>query len=856
MKKNHFINCLQIVTGFVVILLLLQFPFGELNAQTHSSFWKYIEEISISKNGQREIIPQNYKTAVLDVNSFKEALKNMPEEKSVQSGSQSPVILSLPDPEGNIQQFHVMESSIMATELAEKFPEIKTFRGNGIDDKTASIRFDITPKGFHAMILSAKGTWYIDPYFFNDENYYIIYTKKDFYANESKSFFIDCHLEDDPELTEEIMHIISNGLKYSGTHLRTYRLALAATGEYTSYHGGTVVAGMSAVVTAMNRVNQVYERDVAVRMILVANNDLLIYTNSSTDPYSNNDGYSMLSQNQTNIDNIIGAANYDIGHVFSTGGGGVAGLGVVCRSGNKARGVTGQSSPIGDPFYIDYVAHEMGHQFAANHTFNGTAGSCSGSNRNASTAYEPGSGTTIMAYAGICSPQNTQNYSDDHFHGVSLDEIVAYTTLSYGNNCPVITATSNTPPTVSVPAGGFTIPINTPFSLTGSVIDPDGDTITYCWEQFDLGSAGAPNSPAGNAPIFRSFPPSNSPTRYFPRLANILNNTQVMGEILPSYTRTLTFRLTARDNRSGGGGIGKNTISFTANSSGGPFIVTSPNTAVTWSGNTFQTITWNVANTNIAPFNVSDVKISLSTNGGNTFDVVLLENTANDGNEEVLLPNYPTTSARIKVEAIGNIFFDLSNSNFTIADNPIPVELVSFSAEVHKTDVLLKWETATELNNSGFEIERSIDKEVFSVVGFIKGAGNSTEPINYSYLDKSLEPGLYYYRLKQVDYNGEYEYSNFTEIVIEAPLQYTLLQNHPNPFNPSTVIKFSVPERTEVSLKVFDILGNEVQTLLNNELNAGEHEIVFNAVNLANGIYFYEMKTNSFRAVKKLVLIK
>jgi len=629
-------------------------------------YWRDVEPSSVTSAGARHIVPTRFRTLRADITALRSLLAQAPGEE-VQRAWESGFIVALPLPDGGYGQFRVVESPIMEPPLALKYPEIRTYLGQGIDDPTATTRFDVTPAGVHAIIFTDGGTVYVDPYAMGTTEYYICYYKRDVIRDESRVFIEEGPVVYDERVVEEIRRLVLQGTPLAiGEQLRTYRTAVAATGEYTTFHGGTVSAGLAAIVTAMNRVNGIYEREVAARMVLVANNDLIVYTNASTDPYTNNNGSTMLGQNQSNLDAVIGSANYDIGHVFSTGGGGIAGLGVVCIGGQKARGVTGSPSPIGDPFTVDYVAHEMGHQFGANHTFNGNGGSCSG-NRNASTAYEPGSGSTIMAYAGICSSQDLQPNSDDYFHGISIDEIVAYTTSGSGSTCPTVTSTGNAAPTVNAGVGGLTIPISTPFSLTGSASDPNGDTLRYCWEEFDLGPAGAPNSPSGNAPIFRSFLPTLSPQRIFPKLSNLLNNTQTIGEILPSYGRTVSFRLTARDYRAGGGGVGKSvTIAFTVTSSAGPFQVTSPNTAVTLSGGTAQTVTWNVASTNASPVNCANVKISLSTDGGQSWFYVLAASTPNDGSESVVLPNIGTTTARVKVEAEGNIFFDVSNVNFSI----------------------------------------------------------------------------------------------------------------------------------------------------------------------------------------------
>ncbi|MCC6607644.1 MAG: hypothetical protein IT327_30840 [Anaerolineae bacterium] len=634
---------------------------ASVGAQSADGLWQDVNETTLRLDGDRPIVPSAYRVVSLDWAKLNNLLTDVPEGLDLMAASA--VVLSLPLPDGGYGRFQISQTAVMHPELAAKFPEIRTYAGVGLDDATAYARLDTTPHGFHAMILSVNGRVFIDPYTSDGIDLYQSYFARDFVPDLPADFAPDEVIE--IEAAGQGQPEAIAGAVASGGQLRTYRLAMAATGEYTQFHGGTVGLALAEIVTAVNRVAGIYEREVAVTFQLIANNDLIIYTNSATDPYTNNDGGAMLGQNQSNLNSVIGSANYDVGHVFSTGGGGIAGLAVVCGS-TKAHGVTGLGSPVGDPFYVDYVAHEMGHQFAGNHTFNGSAGSCAGGNRNAFTAYEPGSGTTIMAYAGICSPQNIQNNSDDYFHGISFDEIVSFTTLGTGNNCAATTNTGNTAPTVDAGAN-YSIPLNTPFTLTGSATDPDGTAVlTYNWEEFDLGPAGAPNSPSGNAPIFRSFPATSTPSRTFPRISDIVNNTQTMGELLPSYARAMTFRLTVRDNQSPAGGVAYDSAQVTAVSGTGPFLVTAPNTAVTWTGNTNETVTWNVAGTSAAPISCTNVAISLSTDGGYTYPTILEANTANDGSASILVPNIDTNSARVRVSCADNIFFDISNANFTI----------------------------------------------------------------------------------------------------------------------------------------------------------------------------------------------
>jgi hypothetical protein len=732
--------------------------------------WSDVRESVIPEAGTRYIIPDLYRTVAIDYEAIGNLLATAPAEGSARAES-APLIIELPLPGGGSSRFAVVDAPILAPELAAQFPEIRTYLGRGIDDPTASARIDHTPLGFHALMFLVGGSVYIDPYQQKDVDHYVVYNRRDYHPQNKGD--MACELLDEDGMAEHIRGLIAGHESElgHGTQLRTYRTAVATTGEYTTFHGGTVPLGLAAVTTSMNRVTGVYEIDCSLRMQLIANNNLIIYTNAATDPYTNNSGGTMLGQNQTNLDTVIGNANYDIGHVFSTGGGGIASLAVVCRTGVKARGVTGLPTPIGDAFDIDYVAHEIGHQYGSNHSFNGNASNCSGGNRNASTAYEPGSGSTIMAYAGICPPQDLQPHSDPYFLWASIQEIVAYSTVGLGNGCPQITNTGAIVPTVNAGVGGFTIPISTPFVLTGSAGTVGAPT--YCWEESDLGAAGHPNVPVGNAPIFRSFIPVTSPSRTFPKLTNILSNTQTIGEILPTYTRNLSFKLTVRDVQAGGTGVEFGSLAFFVTDTAGPFLVTAPNVfGQTFPGGTQQTVSWSVNNTTAAPVNCQTVNILLSTDGGFNFNTTLASGTPNDGSEIITLPNTATTTARIKVAAADHIFFDINNFNFTI--------------------------------QSAAGIDAPLDVAADKLV---------------------------------------------------------LSENRPNPFNPSTTISYVLPESGPTSLRVYDLQGRLVKSLVDASLAAGQYSAVWDGSDMgggsaASGMYLYELRAGGERLTRRMLLLK
>lgn len=659
--------CLKHVILYMVIIY-----------KSYSLFVSILLFFCIALCSPLDALSQPISPVQLDVIALQNSIARAPLLRHAQFG-EAPTV-SLPLPEGGSAHYRVFESPVLDAAMSAQFPAIKTYAVKGIDDPTATGRFALTPDGFDAIILTEKGNIFIRKISTD-----LISTTATVEKSKRATYF--CYYEHQVPADNDPLHCGSildphlydpeDGLRAgscgdNGIFGKNYRLVVSATGEFTAQHGGTVSSTVSYITTVVNALNAVYERDLAVHLDIVTANGL-IYTSASADPYSPTAvSSSLLTQAQTTISSLVSTNNYDLGVVFhyggTGGGGGVANVGSVCQTATKAGAWCSENNNYNQ--WLKLVMHEVGHQFGASHSFYGNESFCS--NRTASSACEPGSGTTIMGYSGSCGSQNIGNFEGDtYFNALNLQQMVTYiistatcnTIDNYGNSAPDATAN----PTGTT----YRIPTSTPFYLTAFGSDTNADPLTYCWEQTDTDntSGGAPNNAATSttAPLFRSFLPGTSVTRTFPQLSDILNNTQTVGEILPQVARTLNFRVLVRDNHSGSGGIDCDATSVQVINTGSAFAITTQNSSGSvWSSGSNATVSWNIANTMSSPISCANVKISMSVDGGLTFPYTLVSSTPNDGSETFIVPAYATGSARVKVEAIGNIFFDINNSNITI----------------------------------------------------------------------------------------------------------------------------------------------------------------------------------------------
>lgn len=558
--------------------------------------------------------------------------------------------LTLPLPDGKEVTFSLQPYDLLPADLAAKYPGIRTFKGHDEANPVETGRVDLGPQGFHAMFSHQGRMVFVDP-LRNGEGYAVYYQQ-------------DAH----SRLEEEADRVIGSKagklarqVLVDGNERKRYVIAISAAGEYTQYHGGTVEAGLGAITTLLNRVNEVYQRDVAAEFQLASGNDTIIFTDAATDPFFNGDDPSGSGLSDVDVNMQVqavaqtqGLGAFDIGHVVNTGGGGLAGLGVLCTA-DKSAGMTGSSNPVGDAFFIDYVAHEIGHQFGADHTFNGTTGSCGGGNREASQAWEPGSGSSIMAYAGICGEEDLQANSLPYFHSKSIEQMRAH--MATVSSCGTTQSLTNNAPQVAA-GNDHVIPANTPFVLKGAGTDLDNDALSYTWEQIDLGTESfsvASMVDDGSRPLFRFVAPTSVPERTLPSLPSLLTNTLAKGEDWPATNRDLNFRLTARD---GKGGVSSDDMKIQVVNTGKAFALTSPLVTPLAAGQT-QTIDWDVAGTNAAPINCSKVDLYMTRDEGVNW-TLLAGGQPNSGSASVTIPAGSDGTARLKVACSDNLFFAIS----------------------------------------------------------------------------------------------------------------------------------------------------------------------------------------------------
>jgi len=591
-----------------------------------------------------------------------------------------------PNTEGKMLRFDVREASNFSPGLAAKYPNIKAYRGYSSDHPEIRLYFSYSPSGLDATFvdLGTRVKTTIKKISQKDHSY-IAYTQLDdskprqalsCSTPEPEPSKISLSSAGNSQVMVDLAGKMSPLMGFSDERtLTTYRLAVAANGQYTAYHGGTVDSALAAINSTLTALNFIFETDIGIRLELIDDNDLIVYTDPDTDPFqddADNLNGTMNEELQVALDAVIGSENYDVGHIFSgIGGGGNAGaIGAFCDDDVKGSAWSASTQPEGG-YFVNLVAHEMGHQLGANHTF-------SMRTEGAGTNIEPGSGTTIMSYAGITGSDDVALSGDDYYHNVSILQGLNYLK---GQSCHVNEDIDNNVPTVKA-LENYTIPVGTPFVLTGSATDVDeSDVLTYTWEQVDDGLVpssvfGPENTQGAN---FRSLPPSEDPTRYFPLLASVISGDLTLSspnvgstwETLSTVPREFNFAFTARDNAAGGSGVASSRTKVTVVDNGGVFSVTSQDDGQLYLAGSEQAISWQVAGTNASPILAESVNISLSVDGGLTYPHVLAENVSNDGSHNVTIPDVVSDAARVRVEPTSNIFYAINTRNFGVTRDDI-----------------------------------------------------------------------------------------------------------------------------------------------------------------------------------------
>ncbi|MFB9110549.1 reprolysin-like metallopeptidase [Flavobacterium gyeonganense] len=882
-----------------LLILLSIFFCITVHAQTNV-LWEKVNSVSAKKT--RNVLNQEKLYYKLN--------ENLLIQKIAASGKTSKNAVSeitVPNTEGVLERFMVWESSNFDPELQAKYPEIRAYVGTGLDDKTAKIHFSIAPIGVQTMVFRLdKASEFIEQ---NPDNKseYVLFTSK----NKDTSKLLICKTKE--ETTKKNSDKTAKTASNTKT-LKTLRLALSCTGEYASFFGGTKAGALAGMNATMTRVNAVFNKDLAVQLTIIPNNLDIIYTNASIDPYSNAPQGAKGAWNlevQQTLTTVIGNSGYDIGHLFGgSGGGGDAGcIGCVCdnpisSSDDQAKGSAYTSPsdgiPQGDTFDIDFVAHEMGHQLGGTHTYSHLI-------EGTGTNVEPGSGSTIMGYAGVTNDYDIQNVSDDYFAYASILQIQNNLATK---SCPVSSPINNNPPVVSA-GSDYTIPFNTPFILTGTGSDPDGDTVTYCWEQNDSAtttsgsnSIAYPAKPDG--PLFRSLPPNNSPVRYMPSLNTVLQNRlTTTWESVSSVARTLHFSLTGRDNAALTiPQTNTDNMIVTVNAAVGPFAVTSQNTNdIGWQKGSFQTINWDVKNTNTLPGS-NNVNIKLSTDGGLTFPVILEANTPNDGSQTITVPSdIAATNCRLLIEPVANIYYALNASPFAIGyTSATTCDSYSFGSSFTipfgssfttktvnvpaSTGIVSDVKVAVNVTHERFsDLEIQIVSPLGTVVKlFDKNCGSTNSTLTLNYDDSGTEldcskttsqmvvPAEFLNAFKGQNPQGTWKFEvrdavsgrfgtiNSASVTIcsqtftldDTEFESVDFALYPNPNNGNFTVQFKCDPTKDVEVLVHDILGQNVY-----DENFGKGAYFNQNIQLKKasaGLYLVTIINGSKKIVKKILI--
>ena len=894
-------------------LLLIVFSLALTNfsySQTEKAWSNYKgQDVKVAISAQRESFPQEFELMQLDLSALRQVLFTASDRFAENRTS---AVISLPNAEGKLERFRVYEASNFAPELQVQFPEIRSYVGQGIDDKYARLRLSINPRGINTMVSRAdKPSEYMEPYSV-DGTVHVVYNSE---RVKGKLPFT-CSTPVEQALMNDLTDRASSVSRSSTGQLLNFRLAMSVTPEYTSYHHTLLAlataktSALAAINTTLTRVNGVFETDFAIHMNLV-NNMTIIYDGTTEDPYGATDtGYN--SQLQTTLTNEVGDANYDVGHLMANvGNNGNAGcIGCVCSTG-KGRGYTTSTTPVGDNFDIDYVAHEIGHQFGANHSF-------SNSNEGSGVNMEVGSGVTIMGYAGI-TDYDTHLHSIDVFHAGNIAQVQAnmatkscQTTVTITHSAPVVNAGSN-----------WTIPLSTPFMLTGSATDAGGaDAITYTWEQFDNAS-GAPSTTNANSaasatkttgPNWVNYQDSASPVRYFPKMSSILTGStttpgiDVMAEALSSVARNLNFRLTARDNVLGQGQTGYDEMIVTVANKTALTITMAAST--TYPVGSTQTVVWTGATGTTGHSTIAggaNVDISFSADNGATWSI-LLTNTPNDGTQSVTLPaGIAAPFCRFMVKASANIFFNISpvfsvgytvtNTCNTYNGSSLPiVTAAGFPAnQIGTINVPMTGNissiavfnniTHAYLSDATTDISSPTNPTTF-VKAFNRFCGNTNGTLNLKMTttggavnctaggatQQTVASGESFDVFNGQNPQGNWTlraYDTFTgdngtlnswgiEICTQAitltseDFTITNLAIYPNPNNGNFNIQFTSNSSNEINVGVHDMRGREIFT--NKYSNNGLFNENLQLSNVQSGIYLVTIQDGSSKVTKKIVI--